>query len=108
LIIIGVVYPEFLNTGEIILAIVFYSVSFLYYFLFELLTNKTLGKMLSKTIVVNKNGGKPSPYSLFIRNFIRVFLPWYDFSTFLFGTGIHDSISRTIVIELNKEKQTAH
>ncbi len=76
--------------------IVFYLSYFFYYFFFEVLSNSTPGKMLTNTVVKNKDGTKPAVKSVFIRNVLRL-IP-YDQLSFLFGfIGLHDDVSKTIV-----------
>ncbi len=72
-----------------------YVTLFLYYFLFEVTTGQTLGKMISKTKVVNKNGTHPSVFKIFARTLLRL-VP-IDIISYLFGTelGFHDILSGT-------------
>ncbi len=76
----------------------YYLLFFLYYFLFELFLDKTIGKMITKTIVVDKRGNRPSIFKIFLRSFLRL-IPIDAFS-YLFGTeyGFHDSVSSTKII----------
>jgi uncharacterized RDD family membrane protein YckC len=73
--------------------IIFY---FSYYFLFEYFFSKTPGKFLTKTIVINSYGQKASAKLIFIRSICRI-IPIDNFS-FLFGSGLHDTISHTQVV----------
>lgn len=58
--------------------------------------------MLTKTIVVDKRGNKPSLFKLFIRTIARI-IPFDQISyLFGFGYGLHDLISNTIVISTKK------
>lgn len=76
--------------------IAFYVSYFLYNFFFEVFSNSTLGKMLTRTVVKNMDGTKPTVKSVFIRNVLRL-IP-YDQLSFLFGfIGLHDDVSKTIV-----------
>ncbi len=71
---------------------------FAYYFLFELLLGKTPGKYLTKTAVVHRNGKKPTPGNIILRSILRL-IP-YDTFSFVFGpSGLHDSLSKTIVVK---------
>ncbi|MCK4870741.1 MAG: RDD family protein [Gammaproteobacteria bacterium] len=45
---------------------------FLYYWVFEAITGKTLGKLIVKTRVVNKEGNKITWRQSFVRNIMRV------------------------------------
>lgn len=80
--------------------IYYFFLYFIYHFIFEYFFSKTPGKFITKTIVVNKYGEKPNFKTLFIRNICRI-IPIDAFS-FLFGSGLHDIISRTNVILQNK------
>ncbi|WP_299556595.1 RDD family protein [Seonamhaeicola sp.] len=75
-----------------------------YFTVFEVLTQKTLGKLISKTMVVLEDGSKPTTKDVLIRTFSR-FIPFEAFS-FLGseGRGWHDSISDTYVVDTAKFK----
>lgn len=75
--------------------LIFYTIMFLYYLIFEALTGKTLGKMLTKTRVVNKDGTKPTFLKIIIRSMSRI-IP-FDVFSYLFGSelGMHDLFSST-------------
>lgn len=71
---------------------------FLYYFIFEGFFQKTPAKFITKSIVVNRDGSKPSFGTIGIRSVLRL-VP-FEALTF-FGkdsTGLHDSGSKTHVI----------
>lgn len=74
------------------LMILFYYV---YYFTFELTTGQTIGKMITKTRVVNiDNSEKPDFKRIFIRTISRL-IP-IDFLSYLFlSNGVHDILSKT-------------
>ena len=71
-----------------------------YFSVFEILTQKTLGKFISKTIVVLEDGSKPTSQDIVLRSFCRL-IPFEVFS-FLGseGRGWHDSISNTYVVDI--------
>ncbi len=70
---------------------------FAYYAIMELLFQKTLGKILTRTRVVKLNGDRPGQGEIVVRTFIR-FVP-FDAITYLFMThGLHDALSKTKVI----------
>jgi len=73
----------------------------IYYNLFEIFTSRTLGKFITKTIVVDENGNKPEYQTIMIRSLCRL-IP-FDALSFLGATsrGWHDSISRTYVVQKN-------
>ena len=84
------------NSGLIIL----FLVAFCYFFLLELYIQKTLGKFITKTIVLKENGEKPTLSDLLIRSLCR-FIP-FDPLSFLYAQytpkGFHDTLSKTIVV----------
>ena len=70
----------------------------IYYTSFEAVTGRSIAKYITKTKVVTETGEKPTFKAIFIRSLCR-FIPFEAFS-FLFndGTGWHDTISNTKVI----------
>ncbi len=80
----------------------------LYYNIFEIFFSRTIGKFITKTIVVNINGEKPDTQEILVRSLCRL-IP-FDNLSFL-GTpnkGWHDSISKTYVVKkelLEKKKE---
>nr|WP_321235128.1 RDD family protein [uncultured Psychroserpens sp.] len=77
----------------------FYCIMFAYYFLFEMTTSQTFGKMITKTKVVSKDGSKPQFLRIFIRSLSRL-IP-FDMLSYLFGSeiGMHDVVSRTKLVK---------
>lgn len=80
---------------------------FLYYFLTETYFSRTFAKYFTKTIVVNKDGSRPSKRAISIRTLSR-FIP-LEGLTFLSGDlrGLHDLFSDTYVVrkhEFNEKK----
>lgn len=69
-----------------------------YHFIFEYLWGKTPGKFLTKSIVVDKFGCKPSTLKLLIRSICRL-LPLNTLSFIFLYYGFHDTISGTFVIK---------
>jgi uncharacterized RDD family membrane protein YckC len=84
--------------------IIFYSliVAFLYYVLTEMYFSRTLAKLITKTIVVRKDGSRPSNKRILLRTLCR-FIP-FDVFTFLetIPRGWHDKISDTYVAKKKK------
>ena len=72
----------------------------LYYIPFEYKTQKTLGKIITKTKVVTLEGNKPEFIDIVSRTFCRL-IPFDRFSFFYSRNGFHDAISRTKVIRDN-------
>jgi uncharacterized RDD family membrane protein YckC len=71
---------------------------FLYYFIFEFISGKTIGKIITKTHVVDCNNNKPKFFRIVLRTILR-FNP-FDIASFIFGfnQGAHDKLSRTKII----------
>jgi uncharacterized RDD family membrane protein YckC len=71
---------------------------FAYYFGLEATTGRTLGKMVTGTIVVNEEGGKITPRQAALRTLCR-FIPFEAFSFFSSNArGWHDSLPHTYVV----------
>jgi uncharacterized RDD family membrane protein YckC len=70
-----------------------------YFMIMELLTGKTIGKLLTGTVVVDRYGNKPQNSDMIKRNFARL-IP-FDALSFLgsIPRGWHDSLSDTYVVE---------
>jgi uncharacterized RDD family membrane protein YckC len=60
-------YPQILDDNSISFEIVFSGITFCYYFLLEHFYGQTIGKMVTKTKVVDKNGNKPTIGRLILR-----------------------------------------
>jgi uncharacterized RDD family membrane protein YckC len=71
-----------------------------YYIFFEHKYQKTLGKIITKTKVVNLEGDKAELGDIISRTFCR-FIPFDRFSFFFTRNGFHDGISKTKVIKDN-------
>jgi uncharacterized RDD family membrane protein YckC len=82
----------------IILAIILVPTFWGYYILTEFLFQRTLGKLLTKTKVVTKSGGKPTFLQILIRTLSRS-IPFEYFSYLGTVNGIHDKLSGTRVIK---------
>lgn len=76
----------------------FFGLMFVYYILFESISGQTIGKLITKTIVVNKKGSHPNFIKILMRTILR-FVPFDGFS-YLFGTenGLHDTLSLTKLV----------
>jgi len=95
-------FPSYADDDDFIrlMAIFLFLVAFFgYYLLMELVFQKTVGKFLTKTKVVTKDGEKPDFSHIFIRTVLRI-VP-FDNVTFLTGTGggFHDVYSKTMVVK---------
>lgn len=92
-IIISIILKEYVERKELkYFMILFY---YLYYFIFELTTGQTIGKMITKTKVIDITTGKnPSFLKILTRTLSRL-IP-IDFLSYLFSSnGIHDILSKT-------------
>jgi len=86
------------NAGNITWFFVGIAMTMIYYILMEGFFGRSLGKLMTGTIVVNENGLKPGFGTIFKRTLCRS-IPFDAFS-FLGSSGIgwHDSISDTYVV----------
>ena len=87
-------FPNFMDSG-----LFFYILFFLYYFILEITFKQTLGKMITKTSVVKKNGSRANFLNILMRSTWRL-IP-FDAISYLFGTerGFHDRLSTTKLIK---------
>jgi uncharacterized RDD family membrane protein YckC len=73
-------------------------VSLFYYNVFEIFSARTLGKLITQTIVVDENGEKPHHETILIRSLCRL-IPFEVLSFIgMPARGWHDSISKTYVV----------
>lgn len=97
-VIVIVVLLNFPNNNILELEFLFLIIFSLYYILLESLYGKTVGKMITKTFVIDKNQKKPSVLRIIFRTIFR-FIPFGGFA-FLFGfTCFHDIWSGTRVVK---------
>ena len=75
-----------------------FVVFILYFILAENMFQKTLGKIITKTKVVNLDGEKPNFVDITIRTFSRL-IPFDGISYLYSISGFHDKLSKTIVIK---------
>jgi len=81
--------------------IMFFSIRFAYYFLFEYFTNKTIGKYFTKTILQSRSGGRLTINQCFIRSISRL-IPFEGLSLMFWKNEcIHDWLSNTIVVKVD-------
>ncbi|PJJ47997.1 RDD family protein [Hymenobacter chitinivorans] len=76
------------------------GVLFAYYFGMELLTGRTLGKLITRTRVVMEDGTKPTASAIAKRTLCRM-IPFEAFSFLTDGPGMHDRLSNTRVVKTN-------
>jgi uncharacterized RDD family membrane protein YckC len=76
-------------------------ISFLYFFAFETLTGRTLGKYLTGTCVVDPLGRRPSRKTIALRSLCRL-IPFEVLSFLASDVGWHDSLSGTRVVRIRE------
>lgn len=87
---------DFIIEHEIVAGLL---IALAYYVIFEGLTGRTLGKLITGTKVVNERGEKPSFGQILGRSFSR-FIPFDALSFFADdGRGWHDSVPGTYVVK---------
>lgn len=74
--------------------------TFFYYILMEGISGQTLGKMITRTVVVNRYGEKPLWGEILVRTLCR-FIPFDALSFIPHGIGWHDRISQTYVKQVD-------
>lgn len=77
----------------------FFGIQFIYYFLFESITGRSPGKMLTYSKVITKEGGKPGLPAVFIRSVIRLTIIEAFLFPVLEDRTLHDYLSGTYVVE---------
>lgn len=86
------------DATDVLVELVFVIIiSIAYYTLLEGLTGKTLGKLITRTKVVDADGNRPSMRTLIGRSSCR-FIPFEAFSFLGSEVGWHDSITETYVV----------
>lgn len=76
-------------------------IALLYYNIFEITNARTIGKLVTQTIVVDENGEKPSHETIMVRSICRL-IPFNALSIIGFPARTwHDSISKTYVVNKN-------
>jgi uncharacterized RDD family membrane protein YckC len=95
--------PDIVIVTHPILAFVFgISVMVTYYIVMESVFQKTIGKMVTGTVVVDEYGKIPSTRQVMMRSFIRL-VPFEAFSCFGDRSyGWHDRWSETFVVKSQK------
>ncbi len=99
-------FMDKLPTNTVAIYTITIGVTLFYYNIFEIFSARTIGKLITQTIVVDENGNIPNHESILIRSLCR-FIPfiWLPFViSFFMGTkakGWHDSISKTYVVNRN-------
>lgn len=76
----------------------FFGTMVLYYFVFESLFARTVGKWITYSKVVNSHNQKPSVLAIFLRSISRIIILDSFFIPFLDKT-LHDYVSKTVVVQ---------
>ena len=87
------------NIGTLETYLIFFSIMIPYYTLFEAKSSRTIGKFISKTMVIMEDGSKPDLGTSLKRTLCRI-IPFEIFS-FLSsdGRGWHDTIPNIYVVK---------
>jgi uncharacterized RDD family membrane protein YckC len=81
-----------------------YLILLSYYFLMEWRLGKTIGKYVTRSVVVNKYGLPATPSEIGVRTICRI-IPFEAFSFLGEGRGWHDSIADTWVVPDEEAKE---
>jgi uncharacterized RDD family membrane protein YckC len=96
----AILKPVFTGTNATVFIFCFFTTSFIYYFLSELLFKRTIGYFMNKSAILNDQMERPSLKQTFIRSIFRLL---YVFSIGLVLTpnlrSVHDIISKTWVLQ---------
>lgn len=85
-------------TNDAIVYVVLFMAFFLYYGYMETNYQKTIGKFITKTKVVNIDGSKPDSSDIIRRTFCRL-IPFDQLSFLFTANGFHDRLSETTIIK---------
>lgn len=80
------------------------TIMILYYMITEGLSGRSLGKLITKTKVINMENEKPTFINILGRTLCR-FIPFEAFSFLGDGNGWHDKASKTRVVNIKKKNQ---
>ncbi|MBR8535555.1 RDD family protein [Carboxylicivirga sediminis] len=100
-VIVAIVNPEAVNSFENNIGFSYFMIFFsffIYYLVMEATTGRTLGKMITRTKVIDENGNKPDFSTILIRSFCRL-VPFNALSFLFAERGWHDAWSKTRVVE---------
>lgn len=76
-------------------------IALFYYNIFEIFSARTVGKLITQTIVVDDNGEKPNHETIMVRSISRL-IPFNALSIIGFPARTwHDRISKTYVVDKN-------
>ncbi len=96
-------FYELLTNNKIVFYTVGFIFGYLYYFVLEYNTGRTLAKYITKTKVVSHDDVTPTKEQIHLRTLSR-YIPFESYSYLFLGEiGWHDKFSKTKVVDLNKE-----
>ena len=90
-----------LSLKRVIEILVLIFIHFEYYGIMEYKYQKTIGKILTKTKVVTKDGTRPRLKNILIRTIVRLIVIVDQISYLFKRDGFHDKLSNTTVIREN-------
>lgn len=99
---VGIFSPESVGAFENNMGLEYFLIIFstlTYYITFEATTGRTLGKMITKTKVVDEQGNKPDFSTVLLRTICR-FVPFNALSFLFAERGWHDAWSKTRVVDI--------
>lgn len=102
-IVLGIDYSKYtdsqsLNDSIGVIQYLILAISFLYYTILESAFGKTLGKVITKTNVVDIYGNKPRVLTIMLRSIVRL-IPFAALVIFFTNSRtLHDMLSKTYVI----------
>lgn len=99
-VILMIINQNFVEQSQFFFQGISFLLSSIYYIVCENFWQRTPGKFLTKTIVIDEYGNKPSLKSNLIRNFSRL-VPFEAFSC-LGERGWHDQWSNTYVVSIDE------
>ncbi|MBG6130739.1 putative RDD family membrane protein YckC [Aquimarina sp. EL_43] len=102
-VVVAFIFPSMLSILETDSRIIDYGLGFIlgmiYYSFFEITTGRTIGKLITGTKVVDEYGNNPDIQTILVRSLCR-YIPFNAFSFLGDGSGWHDTLSKTKVIEV--------
>ncbi len=101
-VVLALISPEMLeaieNGGRLLDYVFGFVVGMIYYSVFEMITGRTIGKLVTGTKVVDEEGNKPDANAILVRSLCR-YIPFEALSFLGDGPGWHDTMSKTRVVD---------
>ena len=101
-VVLALISPEMLeaieNGGRLLDYVFGFVVGMIYYSVFEMITGRTIGKLITGTKVVDEQGNKPDANAILVRSLCR-YIPLEALSFLGDGPGWHDTMSKTRVVD---------